>query len=449
MDLFQYQKTGAEWLAGKRMALLADEMGLGKSAQAITAAELLRAKRICIICPAIARTNWLREFKLFAKRYHEFQMVFSKNIRPDLKSSTIISYDLATYFKSEDFGNYDVLICDELHYLKSIKTARTQKILGTKGWASHAKYVWGLSGTPAPNHAGELWPFLFVSGATKLNYDQFIGKFCNLVTTSYGEQITGTNLKATPELKKILAPVMLRRLAENELDLQRLFFHKLVIDPLSDAGLEVELLKDPDFAREQKLLMDTFGHLDMSNAQAMDALEGLASSLSTIRRYVGLKKSRSIGELVAEELGNNAYEKIVLFCVHTQVAEQLRARLKVFSPVVVTGKTSQNARQEGIDRFREDKSSRVFIGNIQAAGTAISLTAASQGIFVEQDWVPGNNAQAAKRMHRIGQRKPVFIRIASLANSFDENISVILMRKAKELSEIFDKNSLTSPFQIV
>ena len=36
--------------------------------------------------------------------------------------------------------------------------------------------------------------------------------------------------------------------------------------------------------------------------------------------------------------------------------------------------------------------------NIAAAGTAIDLSAASHGYFLELDWTPGSNLQAANRL---------------------------------------------------
>jgi SNF2 family DNA or RNA helicase len=67
------------------------------------------------------------------------------------------------------------------------------------------------------------------------------------------------------------------------------------------------------------------------------------------------------------------------------------------------------------------------------------LTAAHQVVFIEQDWVPGNNAQAVMRCHRIGQSKPVHVRFFAIAGSLDEKVSRVLRRKAQELTEIFDE----------
>ena len=63
LELYPYQHVGAEWLAGRSRAILGDTMGLGKSPQAIRAADMAGARRVAIVCPAIARVNWRREFE--------------------------------------------------------------------------------------------------------------------------------------------------------------------------------------------------------------------------------------------------------------------------------------------------------------------------------------------------------------------------------------------------
>jgi SNF2 family DNA or RNA helicase len=85
-----------------------------------------------------------------------------------------------------------------------------------------------------------------------------------------------------------------------------------------------------------------------------------------------------------------------------------------------------------------NKKCKVFIGNIMAAGTAINLTVASHVYFVEQDWVPGNNAQAVMRVHRIGQDKNVSVHFVTIDKSLDTKIAYLLKKKTQELTEIFD-----------
>ena len=76
----------------------------------------------------------------------------------------------------------------------------------------------------------------------------------------------------------------------------------------------------------------------------------------------------------------------------------------------------------------------MLILQLQTAGVAITLTAARHALFAESDWVPATMAQAAKRLHRIGQDGGVLARVISLAGSIDERVNAIVMRKAGELA---------------
>ena len=63
----------------------------------------------------------------------------------------------------------------------------------------------------------------------------------------------------------------------------------------------------------------------------------------------------------------------------------------------MTGKTPAAARQPLVDRFQSDPEVRVLAANIVAGGTGLNLTAATQVVFNDLDWVPTNHWQAEDR----------------------------------------------------
>ena len=101
------------------------------------------------------------------------------------------------------------------------------------------------------------------------------------------------------------------------------------------------------------------------------------------------------------------------------------------------GKTLANKKQAVVDQFQNDKDCRLLIGNIQAAGVAITLTAGCEVGFMEKSWVPGDIVQALKRCHRRGQTRGVRVRSFTLYDSSDELVDEALTRKVKELAKIF------------
>ena len=82
-------------------------------------------------------------------------------------------------------------------------------------------------------------------------------------------------------------------------------------------------------------------------------------------------------------------DKVVVFAYHKEIIDKLYDALKSFTPVKLYGGMSDSQKNESVVRFQSDPSVRVFIGQITAAGTGLTLTAASTVLFAELDWVPG------------------------------------------------------------
>jgi SNF2 family DNA or RNA helicase len=55
-----------------------------------------------------------------------------------------------------------------------------------------------------------------------------------------------------------------------------------------------------------------------------------------------------------------------------------------------------------------------------------------------------DNAQAACRVHRIGQKDGVVVRMLSAAGTIDDLINGLLVRKAKDFTQLFDTEGETT-----
>lgn len=452
MDLetpFPYQLIGASFLASKAQALLADDMGLGKSAQAVRACDLICASNILVFCPAAVRINWDREFTRFSPMDRTCKVLFTGKDEPDAQV-VVCSYDLLAnpkLLKKLGVKRWDALILDEAHYLKERTTMRTKAVYGKI--AHQAAHVWRLSGTPAPNDASELWTHLKSAGIVTEPYWDFVYRYCSGFDGSYGFKITGH--KNTDELKQLLSQFMLRRKKDEVMtELPPITFQEVTVersavelDPVfyeQTRGKSTEQfhaeLKDKDTLLRNALKALSNSQYS-SNEDKLRILEGMAGSMVTLRRYIGMAKLPSVCSLIADELDFDLVEKIVIFAVHRDVIEGVRQKLARFGVVTLYGGTPAPQRQKNIDKFMKDKKCRVFVGNITAAGTGITLTAAHEVAFIEADWVPSNNAQAAMRCHRIGQTEAVRVRFFSCAGSVDEEVMATLRRKTAALAKIF------------
>lgn len=446
IELFPYQRQGADWLTQAKFRLLADEMRLGKTAQTIAAADAIGARRILVLCPAVARVNWLREFDKFSTVKRKATAIESK-LWPEsgqyLPDVVACSYDLLqdeNTWAALRAAKWDILVLDECHYLKSIDAQRAAAVLGKEGLIHVAARTWFLSGTPAPNHPGELWTMLYVAGVTKLTYDAFVKQYCKGYQSPYGFKITGgQNLD---ELRALMAPFVLRRTKRQvKPEMPPILYSTLTVPP-APVDMEIHFFNQWCNSGTQALL-DTVERQG-ARAQAawgadqFAALEAIADDISLYRRYTGLQKVPAVIEKVSAELKAGAYQKIVLFAWHRAVIEMLRQGLTEFGAVTLYGGTPDAKRQRNIDDFKSDSKTRVFIGNILAAGTAIDLSAASNALVVEPSWVPGENAQASMRMDGPAQLEQISVQFVSVAGSFDEAQAGTLARKMQTINSLFD-----------
>ena len=429
-------------------------MGIGKSAQAIAACDIIGAVDVLVICRAVARENWRNEFEKFSQTKRSFNIIFSGSDSVGvLRGVTVCSYETVHAVLSDRDRVFDCVIIDESHYVKEPNAKRTRDVLGKTGAIHRGKKTFLLTGTPTPNHAGELWTTLYSFGRTRLNYDQFVERYCRVRDTSYGRQILGTDVSQDKiaELRDMLAPISLRRTKEDvNLELPPITYGDIVVKP----G-KVDLLMCHSFrkwvvpkdctADLLKILEQELGVINgIVNGGftdlAMKALEANAKSIMTLRRYNSMQKVEPVVEMIAEELDNGAYKKIVIFAIHRDTIVTLQERLgKKYGAVLVFGGSKPSRIADRIAAFQDPNSKcRVFIAQIQTAGTSLTLTAADQVLFVDQDFVPGNNSQAAARCHRIGQTKPVTVRFVALADSIDQHIAGILRRKTSEIGVLMD-----------
>jgi SWI/SNF-related matrix-associated actin-dependent regulator 1 of chromatin subfamily A len=447
-EAFPYQNEGAKWLVKKPLALLADEMGLGKSRQVVMAADEIGAEKILIICPATARANWQREFDTWSIFDRKFKICFELSDEPAEK--TIASFTYATEVKKLAEMEWDLVVIDEAHFLKSSDAERTKAVYGKKGIIRKTKKFWAVSGTPMPNNNSELWILLRVFGVTSLSYVDFVKRYCLWYEYRGEVVVKGNRTSMDQEVRDMLSKIMLRRLKENVMtQLPEIFYSDITVEA-SPVDLEVhhsfiEYTFPTDRREELEIKLHNDRQLiDVSldrlrfTKDGMKVLEGISTSVATLRRYTGLQKMPGIAAIVDQELTQKKYDKIVIFAIHRDVIEGLRVALLKHRPVTIYGRTDPKSRDQKVQRFQNDPKCRVFIGNIKAAGTAITCTAAHQVLVLEPEWTPGDNAQAIMRVHRIGQNRTVFVRFAGLANSFDQHIAQVLKRKTKEITAVID-----------
>lgn len=448
VELKPYQVDAALFLAARKRALLADDMGVGKSAATVRACDQIGAQRILVLVPASGRRNWLAEFAKFSDRERLGCAIMHGKVDQLPAGIVVCSYDLLARVNARKAllaVDWDVLVLDECHYLKQRTAKRTKAVYGRRSdagegsLAAKAKRVWCLSGTPAPNNVSELWTHLHAAGLYAKTWYEFVGEFCTGFESDYGFRITGT--KNADRLKAILAPWVLRRTKDDVMagELPPVTFESVYLEPGPvDIGLHfMGWLGGQSVA-------DFHAEMERQNAALKDIMLGargdvppglitLMSGTAQLRRYVGLSIVQAYIDRVRIELAAGEIDKLVVFAHHAAVIEAIRAGLAEFNPVTLHGATPPGKRERNIAKFQTNPKCRVFVGNLVAAGTAITLHAACRLDFVEMSWVPGENKQAAMRIHRVGQTRACRVRFFGCAKGIHRDIADTCARKTAEL----------------
>lgn len=332
-------------------------------------------------------------------------------------------------------------IVHNCHYFKDIQSRRTRALygnqaIGRKCIVGKAIRRWMMTGTPLPNHAGEvwamfkaIWPHLIVGGhGDTMSYDDFILFYCQVKRGDMGELIP-IGIKRPAEFRALLDKVMLRRTVIEGLP-PLLWDSEPYPIPCSTAEL-ARLERHPEFAD----LANVFQAIEHT-AQGLEGIEDDYLHLATLRRLTGNLKARAAAEFIEYVLQHDT--KALILAVHREVIEALEQSLAKFNPVSIHGGKTNRQQTDAIDRFREDPECRVAIGQIETVKTAVNMQAATEVVFVEQQFTPSDNSQAVARAHRRGQQHPVHVTVLAVAGSFDEVIQRILTRKAKAINQVLE-----------
>ena len=422
MTPFPYQVDGINHLKNRDMAALWDDPGLGKSFQTLRAIIDKGIETVLIICPASVRLVWAQEC---AKVGLESQVVMkSSQIGPGIN---ITSYEGASGKMFADFVQIDweLIVLDEQHFAKNPKAKRTKRIFGDRmdgngGLLSCTERMWCLTGTPMPNNPSELYPMcramfpdsIMNSNGHPMTYWQFVGRYCVTRDNGFGVEITGG--KNLNKLREQLRGRVLRRKKEDVLkDLPKIRYDMLHVEG-DIRGLpkeELEIIKEC-----------------LEKDDPLDALRKQGTHVASVRRVTGMAKVKAVKKWIED----NDHDKIVIFAHHRAVIDEL---CSLPDTVKIDGSCSQAQREDAVFAFQHGKAKRL-VGQIRAAGTGLTLTAAQTLLFVEYSWVPAENRQAADRIHRIGQDHNCMVYFAAIPGSIDEDIMKAVKRKLKIYEEL-------------
>jgi len=424
--LFPYQAEGVDFI--ERVGgngLIADEMGLGKTIQALAYLQLHPELRpALIVVPASLKRNWQREIEMTMSTACESQLLNGKKNYQLKGDIFIINFDIvadwAVYLSKI---NVKIMIVDEIHKIKNNKAKRTKAVKWLK---KRIPQFIGLSGTPITNRPVEFYNAIEMINPDLFgNFWKFGQRYCDAKNTGFGWDFSGaTN---TDELHKLLTQsIMIRRLKKD------------VLKDLPDkirSYVPIELTNSTEYNRARKDFLKYVEETKSFEAAEKAAEAETLTMINTLRQLAVEGKMKQLIEWIKEFLETD--EKLVLFAVHKATIDLVMQEFGELA-VKIDGSVSNVNRDEAVQQFQNNPKIKLFVGNIQAAGVGLTLTASSNVAFMELPWTPGELLQAEDRCHRIGQKNAVNVYYLLAAGTIEEDMAKLLDSKRMVLDSVLD-----------
>lgn len=440
----KHQLVGAEFLSKRRNALLADAPRVGKTGAAIIAADYTQAQRTLVITTASGRPVWARGFADWSVFKQKTEVLYKGGLTKEHVSADrlIVGWPaLQNCREALSAESWDLLIADESHYAKNIDAKRTQALYGhfsgamrnARGAISEAAdLTWCLTGTPIPNAPNDLFPMLRALCPERLStawgptdvsaYDDFLHRYCVV------------RKKAISRWKKIDVVIAGRNLEELNARLSGFWLRRTQQDVGITAPIYDILPLHITAGQRKRLEAEIEDAGEILDAAETGETHSLELHMGPLRRLTGTIKAAGVIQAVKDEF-DGGLDKVVLMCWHKDTMDALCEGLSMYGIVRFDGGTSPTARLKAQSQFQSDPETKVFIGQITAAGEAIDLSAAAELIFVEMSFVPKDGAQAALRITNHEQKRQPRVRVAALEGSIDEAVQSVLTRKVQTITE--------------
>lgn len=405
MNLRQYQRKAVDLLKSNARYILADDMGLGKTVTAITSIVETDSFPCLVVCPASVKYNWAREIEAWTGL--QCEVLEGKHSHP--LSSTkfvVINYDILSDWEPF-FGRkiFSSVVFDECHYLRNYNKRSRAAVSIAKG----CERVLLLSGTPVVNGAQDLYTyFKMIAPSLFKNKSTYCDTFCKKRLNPWTRTIEYYGSKNDDKLNSILQHYMLRRRKED------------VLDELPEKN------RIPVYVRCD----DKKYKFDFSDEST------LTDQLSSVLYSLAKDKLPYVYQFVDDFIETG--RKILIGCHHVKIASELMSHFGKRA-VLINGAVSSGDRQRAVDRFNNDPSCQVLVGNLQAAGEGINLQKACSAVaFVELPFTAATLLQFEDRVYRLGQKNNVSVYFFVASKTVDELLKNILISKISRINKIVE-----------
>lgn len=471
-ELRSYQQTGYSWLGAlsdcKLGGLLADDMGLGKTLQTIAAllSKHIEAKRCMkkkivqldlfstieveedapsslIVVPTSLLYNWANELAKFAPNL-SVKIIHGTSNRSYAGFCEADVYITTYGMIRNDLDNFKAhtflyLVLDESQYIKNPSSKIFQSVIELK-----STHKISLSGTPIENSLTDLWAQMSFLNPGILGTQRWFEK--EYVSPIQKDNNTDTLLR----LRKLITPFILRR-TKDEVCIElppvttQICFCEMAAE--QKKFYEVENSKIRNLIVEYKV--NSVGKdLSAYILKALMQLRQIANHPVIVDPEFGFDSGKFEEIVSAIDVVVSEGHKVLIFSSFVKHLELVETYIKDqgFQFAKITGQTQD--RQQEVDRFQNEKDTKIFLISLKAGGTGLNLTAADYVFILDPWWNDAAEMQAISRAHRIGQTKNVFVYKFITKNSVEEKIMVLQQNKRTLSSSLIEGTEITGNLEM-
>jgi len=411
-ELRQYQQNTVNELADSVRAGYYLDIGTGKTYTSISACLYKKAvgaiARTYCIMPPILITNWSRNLAKIPGVTHTcYRGTPAKRKTLNLDVDFILmSWDIFKRDWEELLihcaGTTVALLCDEAQALKNIASGNYKKVRDFIQFGDHHLLL--LTGTPL---SSPMDAYAYIKLITPEIYQNRL-QFENTHVAEVDFFHKPTKWRNLDLLNSNLARGAVRLLKE---DVVKELPEVTITELNYDLSSKHKALYD-ELATKQLKVLEDGTKIDITHVSAL--LHALAQVPANAEHFSGGSVESTLYELIDEIMDELGDGKLVIFTKYVMTNRRIQERCAKYNPVALYGEISAAQQQENLDRFVNDPACRIVQLQYASGGAGIDNLqhVCSDVLFVELPPTSSTFHQCVGRVHRVGQSKPVHVRIA-------------------------------------
>ncbi len=434
------------------------EMGCGKTLTAIAVAgaayNMGKISRALIIAPTSVVAVWPKELKEYADfkytasvllgdKMHRLKELEALERYPfkGLKVA-VINYE-STWregiFEALQEYDADLIICDES---QRIKTHNAEQSKAIHKLGDQARYKLILSGTPVQNNAMDIFSqYRFLDPSVfGLNFYRFRGRYAIMGGFNRKQVVAYKDLD---DLIRKEHSIAFRVTKEEAIDLPEQTFITRSIE-----------MDRKERSLYDRIRIDSYAELEnggqitattvLTKLLRLQQLTGgfLVEDSEDKPKLVSKSKLDALADIIQDYVVDGGKKLVIFARFLAEVHAIIRLAEKALPPgkkaVAIYGEVKKEDRGEVVRQFQEDPDTVIFIGQIDTAGTGITLTAASTCVYYSKTYNYATYEQSLSRIHRIGQKNRCTYIDLVIEKTVDEMITRALAKKEDIAKTVVD-----------